>query len=157
MSDSLAINGLPEFEAMLKDLPVWVSHEIVRKAIRAAGEMVVAAIKARANFGPYSEGERGLKGSIKLFEYPLMGRPFGIVKPDRRRGGGGRHAHLVEFPVAPHLAKYYGRPFQHPGTRAQPFFQPAVDAVEGEAVELMKKTVSDAVATYWENAGGAPK
>lgn len=153
-NESLAIYGLPEFEAVLKDLPFAVRSDALRKAIRAAGDIVVAEIKSAANFGSYSRGEKGVKGSIKFFESQIGGNPSGVVKPDRRLRGGGRHAHLVEFPVVPHESRYYGRRAQHPGTRGQPFFQPSVDKVEAQALDMMRQIVSDAVAAYWEKSGG---
>ena len=72
----------------------------------------------------------------------------------RRRGGGGRHAHLVEFDTKAHASKYYGNPSKHPGTKGQPFFQPAVDATEDQAMELMERSIGEQLEAYWNRQGG---
>jgi HK97 gp10 family phage protein len=146
---AFSVDGIPELASVLAGLPAVVRDDAMRKAIPPAGEMVRAAIAAAA---PVRTGK--LRGSITFFATQIGGAPSGLVKPDRRRGKGGSHAHLVEFGTAAHAGKYYGRTSQHPGTRARPFFQSTVDAVADSAAETMIRVVADEISTYWDRQGG---
>lgn len=154
MSAHLTLDGLPSVEAAFEGVPGAVRRDIMRVALRPAAELIKTAIQGRAHFGPHSRGDRGVKGSIKIQETQIGGEPSVLLKPDARKGGGGRHAHLVEFDTKAHASKYYGNPSKHPGTKGQPFFQPAVDATEDQAMELMERSIGEQLEAYWNRQGG---
>lgn len=152
MSARLTVEGNEELELALKGLPHDIRRTILADAIRPEGEAMRAAIEAAVPSGPYSTGR--LKGSIVFRETQIGGEPSGVVVPNRKKGGGGKHAHLVEHGAAPHAGKYYGRPSQHPGAPAQPFFQKTVDALQEGALDRMEQAVSARIDSYWESQGG---
>lgn len=145
MSARLTVEGIADLDEALKGLPDDVRRSILADAIRSAGEMVRSAIAGRATFGRYSTGK--LRDSIVFRETQIGGEPSGVIVPNRKKGGGGRHAHLVEFPTSSHGG--------HPGTRGQPFFEPAVDSTQDAAMDLMERAVSDRIGAYWDSQGGA--
>lgn len=149
---AFTVDGIDRFEEALKGIVGAERRAIVKDALKPAAEMVRDEIQGRANFGPYSRGK--LRNSIGVEETQISGEPSVIVRPDRRKGKGGRHAHLVEFPVAPHESKYYGRKAQHPGTKGQPFFNPGVAAKADQALDLMERAMLDAASAHWEKSGG---
>lgn len=150
MSARLTVEGIPELQSALEGMPRHVRNDVMAQAIPPAGEVVRAAIASRA---PFRSGD--LRGSIVFRQTQIGGAPSGIVLPNRKRGGGGHHAHLVEFGTKPHAGKYFGRPAQHPGTGARAFFNPGLEASAAAAMDIMERTVSEGLAAYWLKQDGA--
>lgn len=151
----ITVEGLPEVEDTLKELPRVARIAAQDRAIKAAAAVVVSAIVARAVFRKgYATGR--LAGAIAFFPSQVGGEPSGLVKPDRRmKGAPGRHAHLVEYGTAAHAALYYGRsPYTHPGTAAQAFFHPGVEASADQALDVMLGVIDAEVTGYWTAHGG---
>lgn len=150
MSTRLTLEGMDELESALNSLPSTVRRTIMADAIRPAAELVRAAVEARAPRGATGK----LAKSIVTRETQVNGEPSAVVVPNRKRGGGGAHAHLVEYGTAPHEGKYYGRPSQHPGTSANPFWEPAVNATEPAAMDLMERAVGERLESEFNKSGG---
>jgi HK97 gp10 family phage protein len=130
----VSVEGLEEVQRALLALPAHVRQELAAKAIRPAGEMVRDAVKAAA---PVLTGR--LRNSIELRETQIAGEPSGVVLPNRKRRGGGHHAHLVEHGTV--------------HSRARPFFHPATDAAEPPALDTMERIISDGIEAHWRAQG----
>ena len=137
------LDDLNELKKRFEALPAEFRGSAMTAVIRQTAPIVRDAIQARAVFGRHGKlyGDGGLRESIQIFYSTISGQPSAVVRPDRRRNGGGRHAHLVEFDTAPHEG--------HPGTRAQPFFYPGLEASQEEALDTMERMMADIIGE-WE-------
>ncbi len=154
MSVTVKIDGLKELDKQLELLTKRAGKGVLRRTLRDAAEPL--AEKARA-LAPDDSGN--LRGSItvstKLDERQsrMHRRMFRddkassemFVGPAYDLGGGGRHAHLVEFGTAPHIVggKFAGA--RHPGTAPQPFMRPAWDADQQQMLERLKAKLWDEI------------
>jgi len=149
-SVEFTVEGMEELKKALDGIPGHIRRDAMKAAIPPAGEIVREAV---ANKAPVASGR--LKGSIVFRATQIAGEASGVVVPNRKKGGGGRHAHLVERGTKPHDAKYFGRPAKHPGQAAQPFFWSAAESVSDRAKGVMVASVSESLDRYWTAQGGA--
>lgn len=141
---TVKLKGDAEIEKALAGLPSHIQQYALGKAVSSAIEIVADAIRQRANFGPYSTGK--LKQSIEARLTQIGGEPSGVVIPSRKRGAVGYRAHLAEFGTSPHGG--------HPGTSAQPFFEPGLEASQDYARDAALGAIGDTGAAYWSTKGG---
>lgn len=125
--------GRSELLRKLADLPEAARKEI-GKAIKQGADEIVAAQK---RIVPKKTG--ALAASIVASTGANVPKYASVGRAGTSGGGAGdpeltvvisagnsnaRHAHLVEFGVAPHINGGLFSGSQHPGTKAQPFFYP---------------------------------
>lgn len=146
------IKGGKELDAMLKTLPIKMERNIMRSALRAGA--VPIRDEARANVA-VDQGE--LKKSIKITTSSKRGKVTAKVQTKVR------HAHLVEFDTAGHIIKAKGAgPLEfggtfaqsvlHPGTKAQPYMRPALDAKADAAIAAVGQQVRTRLTVVGLNA-----
>lgn len=145
----ISVRGIPEVQKMLAELPLHLRASVIKEAVEPAGEYLEARIAMAA---PVATGR--LSKSITTSLTQNHGEPVATVKPNRKRGGGGRHAHLVEWPTKPHTVggKFAGA--QHPGTRGQPFFWPTFESLRDSLYSMVADVVRGGWEAYWTSRGG---
>ena len=144
MSVRISIDGLPELKAAFQALPAAVRDEAMAEALPQASAQIRDSIKSHANFGPYSTG--ALRESIEARQTRIAGERSALVVASRTRGFVGYRAHLAEFSTRPHGG--------HPGTSAQPFFNPGFEAAEESAMKTLESAVLAAIDKTWATSGG---
>ena len=72
-----------------------------------------------------------------------------VIAPNRKRkGSGGRHAHLVEYP---HRIGRKGDRM----TAGHPFFWPTIQAAEPEVISRLTADITSEVTAFWAAQGGS--
>ena len=148
MSD-IRVKGLADLNKFLQQLPAKVEQSVLRGALRAGANVVMAEAKANV---PVDSGQ--LRDGLKVSTSSRRGRVTAKVKAT------GKHAFIapwLEYGTAAHkiTAKkgkglFFGGLFvkgvQHPGSRPKPFMRPALDGRAQDAVvaaaEYMKRRLA---------------
>ena len=145
--------GLKELEAIFATLPVKLSNNILRGALREACKPVAEDARRRV---PVRTGR--LRDSIRI----TAGIRNGIPKAKVIAGGKGTkkvkgawYAHMVEGGTTAHVivagrdtrtlwinGNPVGKAVKHPGARKQPFMRPAIDSRQRDAIESFKAYVA---------------
>lgn len=154
MAIRIKLEGLPEIEKAFEGVPKAARRAIEAKALPAAGEIVRGAIEQRVPTGKYRHTGR-LRKSIEMRQTQIAGDAAVVVLPSRkRRGSGGRYAHLVEYGTAPHAIPRGKSMLRHPGAAARAFFMPGVDASQDHALDTLEQLVGAETEAYWASLGG---
>jgi len=143
------IKGGAELNKFLQQLPVKIEQSVLRGALRAGANVVMAEAKANV---PVDSGQ--LRDGLKVSTSSRRGRVTAKVKAT------GKHAHIapwLEYGTAAHkiTAKgkgmFFGGLFvkgvQHPGSRPKPFMRPALDGRAQEAVSAAARYMKKRLAT----------
>ena len=143
------VKGLADLNKFLQQLPAKVEQSVLRGALRAGANVVMAEAKANV---PVDSGQ--LRDGLKVSTNSRRGRVTAKVKAT------GKHAFIapwLEYGTAAHkiTAKkgkglFFGGLFvkgvQHPGSRPKPFMRPALDGRAQDAVvaaaEYMKRRLA---------------
>ncbi len=143
------VKGLADLNKFLQQLPAKVEQSVLRGALRAGANVVMAEAKANV---PVDSGQ--LRDGLKVSTSSRRGRVTAKVKAT------GKHAFIapwLEYGTAAHkiTAKkgkglFFGGLFvkgvQHPGSRPKPFMRPALDGRAQDAVvaaaEYMKRRLA---------------
>ena len=147
------IKGGAELNKFLQQLPAKIEQSVLRGALRAGANVVMAEAKAELeNAGSVDSGQ--LRDGLKVSTSSRRGRVTAEVKAT------GKHAHIapwLEYGTAAHkiTAKkgkglFFGGLFvkgvQHPGSRPKEFMRPALDGRAQDAVvaaaEYMKRRLA---------------
>ena len=149
MSD-IRVKGLADLNKFLQQLPAKVEQSVLRGALRAGANVVMAEAKANV---PVDSGQ--LRDGVKVSTNSRRGRVTAKVKAT------GKHAHIapwLEYGTAAHkiTAKkgkglFFGGLFvkgvQHPGARPKPFLRPALDGRAQDAVVAAAQYMKRRLAT----------
>jgi len=149
MSD-IRVKGLADLNKFLQQLPAKVEQSVLRGALRAGANVVMAEAKANV---PVDSGQ--LRDGLKVSTNSRRGRVTAKVKAT------GKHAHIapwLEYGTAAHkiTAKkgkglFFGGLFvkgvQHPGARPKPFLRPALDGRAQDAVVAAAQYMKRRLAT----------
>jgi len=149
MSD-IRVKGLADLNKFLQQLPAKVEQSVLRGALRAGANVVMAEAKANV---PVDSGQ--LRDGLKVSTSSRRGRVTAKVKAT------GKHAFIapwLEYGTAAHkiTAKkgkglFFGGLFvkgvQHPGARPKPFLRPALDGRAQDAVVAAAQYMKRRLAT----------
>jgi len=149
MSD-IRVKGLADLNKFLQQLPAKVEQSVLRGALRAGANVVMAEAKANV---PVDSGQ--LRDGLKVSTNSRRGRVTAKVKAT------GKHAFIapwLEYGTAAHkiTAKkgkglFFGGLFvkgvQHPGARPKPFLRPALDGRAQDAVVAAAQYMKRRLAT----------
>ena len=149
MSD-VRVKGLSDLNKFLQQLPAKVEQSVLRGALRAGANVVMAEAKANV---PVDSGQ--LRDGLKVSTSSRRGRVTAKVKAT------GKHAFIapwLEYGTAAHkiTAKkgkglFFGGLFvkgvQHPGSRPKPFMRPALDGCAQDAVVAAAQYMKRRLAT----------
>ena len=143
------VKGGAELNKFLQQLPVKIEQSVLRGALRAGANVVMAEAKANV---PVESGQ--LRDGLKVSTSSRRGRVTAKVKAT------GKHAHIapwLEYGTAAHkiTAKgkgmFFGGLFvkgvQHPGSRPKPFMRPALDGRAQDAVSAAARYMKQRLAT----------
>ena len=143
------IKGGAELNKFLQQLPVKIEQSVLRGALRAGANVVMAEAKANV---PVESGQ--LRDGLKVSTSSRRGRVTAKVKAT------GKHAHIapwLDYGTAAHkiTAKgkgmFFGGLFvkgvQHPGSRPKPFMRPALDGRAQDAVSAAARYMKQRLAT----------
>ena len=144
------IKGGAELNKFLQQLPAKIEQSVLRGALRAGANIVLAEAKAIA---PADSGE--MRDGLKVSTSSRRGRVTAKVKAT------GKHAHIapwLEYGTAAHkiTAKkgkglFFGGLFvkgvQHPGSRPKAFMRPAIDGRAQDAVSAAARYMKQRLAT----------
>jgi HK97 gp10 family phage protein len=144
------VKGLADLNKFLQQLPAKVEQSVLRGALRAGANVVMAEAKANV---PVASGQ--LRDGLKISTSSRRGRVTAKVKAT------GKHAHIapwLEYGTAAHkiTAKkgkglFFGGLFvkgvQHPGSRPKPFMRPALDGRAQDAVVAAAQYMKRRLAT----------
>jgi HK97 gp10 family phage protein len=143
------IKGGAELNKFLQQLPAKIEQSVLRGALRAGANVVMAEAKANV---PVASGQ--LRDGLKVSTSSRRGRVTAKVKAT------GKHAHIapwLEYGTAAHkiTAKgkgmFFGGLFvkgvQHPGSRPKPFMRPALDGRAQDAVVAAAQYMKRRLAT----------
>mgnify|MGYP000753553713 FL=1 len=144
------VKGLADLNKFLQQLPAKVEQSVLRGALRAGANVVMAEAKANV---PVDSGQ--LRDGLKVSTNSRRGRVTAKVKAT------GKHAHIapwLEYGTAAHkiTAKkgkglFFGGLFvkgvQHPGARPKPFLRPALDGRAQDAVVAAAQYMKRRLAT----------
>lgn len=143
------VTGLKELQAFLDQLPAKIEANIMRSALRAGANVVLAEVKINV---PEKTGV--LKAGLKVGTRSRRGVVTATVK------AGGKHGHLakwIEFGAAAHFIKpktakslFFAGLMRdgvdHPGIKPKPFMRPALDSQSQAALlavgEAIKKRLT---------------
>ncbi len=121
MKVKLSVTGVREIDAVLRGLPLQLTHQVLGTAHAAAAKPLVEKEKLLAPEGPNGF----LVDSIGVVKTPIKkANTIGevTVGPRRSRPYKGYHGHLVEFGTRPRRTK---RQLYRGVMRAKPFARPA--------------------------------
>ena len=144
------IKGGAELNKFLQQLPAKIEQSVLRGALRAGANVVMAEAKANV---PVDSGQ--LRDGLKVSTSSRRGRVTAKVKAT------GKHAFIapwLEYGTAAHkiTAKkgkglFFGGLFvkgvQHPGSRPKPFMRPALDGRAQDAVVAAAQYMKRRLAT----------
>ena len=144
------VKGLADLNKFLQQLPAKVEQSVLRGALRAGANVVMAEAKANV---PVDSGQ--LRDGLKISTSSRRGRVTAKVKAT------GKHAFIapwLEYGTAAHkiTAKkgkglFFGGLFvkgvQHPGSRPKPFMRPALDGRAQDAVVAAAQYMKRRLAT----------
>ncbi len=144
------VKGLADLNKFLQQLPAKMEQNVMRGALRAGANVVMAEAKANV---PVDSGQ--LRDGLKVSTSSRRGRVTAKVKAT------GKHAFIapwLEYGTAAHkiTAKkgkglFFGGLFvkgvQHPGSRPKPFMRPALDGRAQDAVVAAAQYMKRRLAT----------
>ena len=143
------IKGGAELNKFLQKLPAKIEQSVLRGALRAGANVVMAEAKANV---PVDSGQ--LRDGLKVSTSSRRGRVTAKVKAT------GKHAHIapwLEYGTAAHKITskgkglFFGGLFvkgvQHPGSRPKPFMRPALDGRAQDAVSAAARYMKQRLAT----------
>ena len=144
------VKGLADLNKFLQQLPAKVEQSVLRGALRAGANVVMAEAKANV---PVDSGL--LRDGLKVTTNSRRGRVTAKVKAT------GKHSFIapwLEYGTAAHkiVAKskkglFFGGLFvkgvQHPGARPKPFLRPALDGRAQDAVVAAAQYMKRRLAT----------
>lgn len=157
----IKVKGLAELHQALQGLPGNIERNVLRGALRAAGNVIAAA--ARANVDRLAHPTGVLKKSIRV-SMRVRSRA-GWVNANVKAGDKvAYYAHMVEFGTARHWIKPKNRKslffaglarevVDHPGARARPFLRPAFDSQAATAMEAMADYIRNRLPKEIRKAG----
>lgn len=130
MTAQTQLKGLKETREAMQDLGKTLARNVGRRALRAAGKIIVDATAARApvSTDPHNPTPGSLKASPRIVN----------AKASKRWGAVGV-AVLVEDPAAVRVE--FGRTNQ----QAEPFFRPAIAATETAVTAEFERAVTEEV------------
>lgn len=140
MSVKMSITGVREIDAVLREMPRQLTHQVLSAAHAAAAKPLINRAKLLAPEGPTGQlidSIGAVKTSVKRAN--VIGEV--TVGPRRSRRHKGHHGHLIEFGFRTRARSGRGKKTFVPG---RPFMKPAFSAtqpvvVEGIRVEIGKK------------------
>lgn len=148
--------GVKEIDRMLKKLPASLNARVLTTAYKNASKPTVKKMKQLAPRGKTSNLISSI-GSVKVKNFKGMVTVRTGPRTGRGKYSKGYHAHLVEEGTEPHDIPvktsrvlydgntFYGTAVRHPGSRAQPFAQPAIDATLPEVRSKVREEIGKAV------------
>lgn len=161
MTVEFEVKGLKELNKFLQQLPAKVEANIMRGAMRAAANPVMAAAKANAPTGDPSETNKrkynlyngALRDSIRISS--RIDRRNKQVKArvivggkSKKTGADVFYSHIVEYGARAHSVNKGGKGFaNHPGIQPNPFMRPALDSEAGEAIKAAGEYVKKRLRT----------
>jgi HK97 gp10 family phage protein len=163
---SIKVEGLKELEEKLKQLPQKLAKKYLASALKKGLEITQMREKALAHHGPPSEKQAKygrLVDSIKIYQRTKnlcntgASIEFGLkpIKGKKPNYLGGWKAHFLEFGTRPHRIPKKGESVlrlptgelyshvKHPGAKAYPFINPAIDATWQRAVQKAQEVLED--------------
>lgn len=169
MSEEINIRGLLQLQWFLDQLPAKVERNILRGALRAGAQPILAAAKASAPVArPSTENskERGgyagaLRDSLRITTKIVNSRTvIASVKVGGKRKGSADvyYARWVEYGTRQHVIKAkpggklsFGGSFYdfvlHPGAKPSPFLRPALDSQHRQAIVAAAEYMKNRLAT----------
>jgi HK97 gp10 family phage protein len=144
------VTGLKELNEFLTLLPQKVAKNVLRGALRSGMKEVAVDAKAGA-----AVASGLMRDGLKISTNSKGGKVTASLKA---KGKHGPLAHLIEFGTAAHRIQskdggalsFGGGALQHvdhPGSRAQPFMRPALDARASDAVVAAAEYMKERLAT----------
>jgi HK97 gp10 family phage protein len=147
MTATMELEGFAELDAALAQLSRSAGKGVLRRALKKAGEPLVAIVRAgvprddgdlaesiaistkldKRQRGQHRKMFRSDKASVEMF-----------IGPSYDLGDGGRHGHLVEFGTKPRINSGIFAGTTHPGTAPQPFMRPAWDSDKTAMLDRLK-------------------
>lgn len=155
MDFDFKIQGFKEMDQLLNLLPEQVARKLADNAVRAGGNLLAKKVDEKA---PGSiKGEIVVKKDKK--SQHSVGYKIGVSKKVHI-------AHLIEFGTAPHKiatgkkskrkkrnkkvlsdgSKFFGNEINHPGTKAEPFFRPALEENQAEYLKKVGQILARGLA-----------
>jgi HK97 gp10 family phage protein len=145
------IDGIEELQAKLQAIGPKFDRSVRREAIRKAANVVLKEARARV---PVKSGK--LKKALAVSITATNEGEGARIGP---RKGKGRYGHLVEKGVRPHVIRVrdkkvlaegrrvFGKQVNHPGVKARPYLEPALEAKRDEVKRVFiaeaKKALDD--------------
>lgn len=136
------VTGYRQVEKALLDSFGAGRREAVKEFNKLAGDIADDA----ASLAPVDEGTLSENIIFRKAYDDAAGFVF-VIGPEYPVAA---HGHLVEFGTDPHTitsdtglasdTEFFGKRVDHPGSPAQPFLRPAIDAAERPIVETAKKS-----------------
>ena len=144
MATEIEVEGLQELERRLLTLEGKVVNQVVRKALREGGKIVVTSAKGKANFGKHSTG--ALRESLGTIARKGKGTNLQTMFVGSRAKNKAALALANARRSKPIRGIFYGHMVEKGtarGQKAQPFLRPALDenakdVVLAFSVELKK-------------------
>ena len=149
----IRVKGLADLNKFLQQLPTKIEQSVLRGALRAGANVVMAEAKAQLQEAESVDSGQ-LRDGLKVSTSSRRGRVTAKVKAT------GKHAHIapwLEYGTAAHkiTAKgkgmFFGGLFvkgvQHPGSRPKPFMRPALDGRAQDAVSAAARYMKQRLAT----------
>jgi HK97 gp10 family phage protein len=138
MKVDIKVTGYNEIDAVLKGLPLQMSHSVIQSANIAASKPLVQAEKLLAPEGPTGN----LVDSIGAVRTPIKkANEIGEISVGPRRRGGykGYAAHLVEYGTKQRRLKKNGA---NRGTMpAEPFAVPAFQRTKEQVLSIINTEI----------------
>lgn len=134
----LSVDGIPELQAALEELPLYVRATILPPIYQEAGQVVLNAILANT---PRKTGR--LAKDIKMIDAQVLGEPGVAIGPTFRKA---KYAGIVEGGASAHGG--------NPGFAGRLYFNSAFDQTKDAAADLITTKTSAAIAAYWARQGG---
>ena len=145
----------------VRDLSVKINRAVTRDALRTAGNV----IKKRAAANLRAQGSRTM--AKDLFVSSKVTHTTGQAQIGAKRGTRlGRLGHLMERGTRPHTIMaggkrgrtgkklladveegiVFGRVVKHPGARAKPWLEPAIEDAEAEVIQVFEEAILTQIA-----------
>jgi HK97 gp10 family phage protein len=139
MTFNARVRGLKQLQATLRTLPRKIETGAVRSSVRAGAGEIRDEVKRHAEY-------KSIKKAIAVQPRKKRGGRFratvGIRTTGRNRAP---HAHLIEFGTKERVQKTTGR--RTGRMPARPYFEPAVEASQENAIQVFLKKVRSYILT----------
>lgn len=141
------VRGLDQLFAELQRIPVAIEKNVMRGALRAGAQVLLAEATYRA---PHRSA--ALVSSLRIGTRSRGGTVTSYVKTDLF------YARFVEFGTKPHeikprrakslfVAGWFGLLVKHPGAKPHPFMRPAMDGAASGAIVAAAEYMKQRLAT----------